>query len=525
MMFGLQHLFCWVPRRKSSSPRKQQHRSEPEADGKRRKRRRLRRYIHAKSGSLAHVRVPPPGEAPGSGGAPPLSNEHHMNSIAFSDTDYHDAVEFHEGEASLTRSHSSADGSHYTGSPNGSYSAAHAHEPQTVFERVANWWEERKAANAEQQAAAAAAAVAGSPAEAAPHSPASHPLRSSSLGSAPSPSAASLGDIIEASHDGKMGCMSLFGPMTSQKRFLLLSKPTAGSSFRQKSTDEVPAVTAAAWEEAEGTLFQVRSANYMRSKVKEPSGPCVYRLLGVDVYNFDFKLYHIAQHVQLPEPPVLGPGAHALPADQQLPPLLIVNLQLPLYAPSLFGCNDGPGHSLVYYFALPEGWEPSQVENKAALSLIQRFVHNKREMDGTATRDRLKLIARIVNVDEWAEKGPLSSYEHRLLTNYNDKPLLTRPQQRFYTGPNYLEIDLDVHNYAYIARKAFHSFISRLAPVVFENAFVVQGNRPEELPELMLAAGRVYRLDFSKARPFPAKSVDELGNGTGPQHDGEALRS
>lgn len=107
------------------------------------------------------------------------------------DTDYHDAVEFHEGEASLTRSHSSADGSHYTGSPNGSYSAAHAHEPQTVFERVANWWEERKAANAEQQAAAAAAAVAGSPAEAAPHSPASHPLRSLSLGSAPSPASRS----------------------------------------------------------------------------------------------------------------------------------------------------------------------------------------------------------------------------------------------------------------------------------------------------------------------------------------------
>lgn len=34
---------------------------------------------------------------------------------------------------------------------------------------------------------------------------------------------------------------------------------------------------------------------------------------------------------------------------------------------------------------------------------------------------------------------------------------------------------MDVHNYAYIARKAFHGFIHRLAPVVFENAFVVQG--------------------------------------------------
>ena len=36
-------------------------------------------------------------------------------------------------------------------------------------------------------------------------------------------------------------------------------------------------------------------------------------------------------------------------------------LQLPWYPPSLFGANDGKGHSLVYYFALPEGWEPSQV--------------------------------------------------------------------------------------------------------------------------------------------------------------------
>lgn len=134
------------------------------------------------------------------------------------------------------------------------------------------------------------------------------------------------------------------------------------------------------------------------------------------------------------------------------------------------------------------------MDNQAALALVQRFMHNKREFDGTPTRDRFKLIPRIVNVAEWAEKGPLSGayrpcrphacqedgtnspaiacrslhlcvskrrgavrshavmapsatgvclsprfhdaagYEHRLLMNYNDKPLLTRPQQRFYTG-------------------------------------------------------------------------------------------
>ena len=50
----------------------------------------------------------------------------------------------------------------------------------------------------------------------------------------------------------------------------------------------------------------------------------------------------------------------------------------------------------------------SQVDNKAALAMVQRFVHNKREFDGSPTRDRFKLIPRIINVDEWAEKGPLS---------------------------------------------------------------------------------------------------------------------
>jgi len=37
---------------------------------------------------------------------------------------------------------------------------------------------------------------------------------------------------------------------------------------------------AAAWEPAEGTTFSVRSLNYMRTKIKEPSGPCIYRCVG-----------------------------------------------------------------------------------------------------------------------------------------------------------------------------------------------------------------------------------------------------
>ena len=54
--------------------------------------------------------------------------------------------------------------------------------------------------------------------------------------------------------------------------------------------------------------------------------------------------------------------------------------------------------------------------------------------------------------------------EQALLRRYNDKPLLTRPQQRFFLTPEYLEIDLDVHNYAYLARKVHTALLDITCP-------------------------------------------------------------
>jgi hypothetical protein len=56
-----------------------------------------------------------------------------------------------------------------------------------------------------------------------------------------------------------------------------------------------------------------------------------HRLLGCDIYSFDFKINHIARHIQLPDPPLLGPEARLLPPSQQIPPLLVLNIQLPMY--------------------------------------------------------------------------------------------------------------------------------------------------------------------------------------------------
>jgi hypothetical protein len=45
---------------------------------------------------------------------------------------------------------------------------------------------------------------------------------------------------------------------------------------------------------------------------------------------------------------------------------------------------------------------------QAALGLLRRMVHDGRESDGSPSRDRLKLIPRVVNVDDWARTAPLS---------------------------------------------------------------------------------------------------------------------
>lgn len=68
--------------------------------------------------------------------------------------------------------------------------------------------------------------------------------------------------------------------------------------------------------------------------------PC--RLLDVDAYSFDFKLMHIAKHVQLPAPPTLPSQAH-LPREDRLPPLIVVNMQMPDYPVSV--CYRSIPHS------------------------------------------------------------------------------------------------------------------------------------------------------------------------------------
>ena len=111
----------------------------------------------------------------------------------------------------------------------------------------------------------------------------------------------------------------------------------AGSSLRSSPTGPQT------WSTASGQAFSVRQGpNYPKYGKKAPSIEAHYECVAVDLLDApDGRLDHISSMVQLPE---VQERAKGLP----LPPLFVVNVQLPLCGPSLNGKRgNGKGCSAV----------------------------------------------------------------------------------------------------------------------------------------------------------------------------------
>ena len=327
-----------------------------------------------------------------------------------------------------------------------------------------------------------------------------------------------------------------------------IHKLVAGCSTHYSDKPEL-----ASWCRTAGESFQVRiGPNYKRTKAKSASAPSLYECVGVDILQTESKIDHIARCIKLPLPQdrlvrrdvssqrmeqkrkaaaallaasgasqsagggaadgssAVDPQVAALMAELPdgdfedeyeyvataddaaigVPPLWIVNFQIPAYPPPMpmWGKKeDGEGYSVVLYYSLTEQAKDDLRHNSTpAAKLLKTFI---RDCGDEKMHGRYKSIPKIMNPDDCEVGRTVRS----LIQSYNAKPFLTGPWcHQFVKGPGYVEVDIDVHRFRFVARKGAHSFLESLKSMVIDIAFVVEGQDDDELPEQIQAATRLH---------------------------------
>lgn len=233
----------------------------------------------------------------------------------------------------------------------------------------------------------------------------------------------------------------------------------AGGSI---ATIPAPTLPLDMYKEPDARSFRVRGANYIEDRIKVVSAPYLFKLLCCDLFEVPGPTTNICSHPR-------NRVYRALQRNEDVW-VFAVNIMVP-----------GPPYlSFVAYF---QG-DKSQLTGDTPFGRVaQKFFFGS---DDEYRNNRFKLIPKVVDgnmVVKMVVKDTPALLGNKVKVHYNK-------------GDNYFELDIDVGS-SNVARNAVRISSGYSKILVVDMGFCLQGDDPEELPEVMMGACQLVHMDLT----------------------------
>jgi len=224
--------------------------------------------------------------------------------------------------------------------------------------------------------------------------------------------------------------------------------------------------------------YEFVGKQYLENSQKIQATEPLFTLAAVDLYKTKGRFDHIASHPKSRMALVKERG-------DVLPFVFMVHIQIP----------GPPFYSFVAYFVAKKETSNAIFRDKLSVDDLKITSEHKdlalrffKGEDDELRNDRFKLVPRIVEGPFIVRRGVPS------------KPALLgrKLTQRYFRGDNYLELCVDVGS-SIVAWKITQMSVGYAKLLTCDLAIVLQGNRSEELPEMVLGIVRCAKIDMGAA--------------------------
>ncbi|GLD95906.1 hypothetical protein PINS_up004584 [Pythium insidiosum] len=241
---------------------------------------------------------------------------------------------------------------------------------------------------------------------------------------------------------------------------------TNSSPLRELPTS----VPRAMWAEPDSGAMLVRGPDYLTDRRKIPSAPPAFRLVGVDLFQSNKAIEHIAGR---PDNIIQHELKRHEAEGTEMPFTFVINFVVP----------GSPRLNLVLYYQTPH---PSVLHDGSPFAeLMNDF------LDGTDDfrNERFKLIPCIVE----------GSFIVRQAVGSTPAIIGKKLRQPYYRGRQYFELDVDIASSA-VANRVVGLVTGYTKKLVIDMGFLIEGQRADELPERLFGSCRLVHIDLSVAK-------------------------